>query len=465
MSDSENGRLFENHLMSYINNNPILKESYQTLLNFISSSLVKNNAVQINSTNIIRLKPKHAIFNSHYVLFKLGKILKHTKGTRLKLITGETKDKIISPIANYTPLYSLSLDRILSSIYWGRNNELLKGKFKDVEVVKVKNPLNVEISPLGLTWLKSVEPTELFPYDIALNYVINSLLPPISPLEDLKNIWWEQTYISYTEGYINSNFSISIINKTIAYIKGDEIKILDKDLNWVPLKGCKKHNINSKNAVNAVILVRNIKLGNKEVMRKDECSIYPINIINIANIEQDAVWYTLLSIVVSQLYLSSPNSNIVIRKEEVVNRIENFLSNSKDEGTRRIEDKLGSKYEEEYINILLRKMPTYLIKDDEIYYIHPIFYEMLISLQDSLKSKKISVEKIAEFYQKEFPKYIGKKGMQAVMRIDDAFKNYFSIEIPNINTFLYKLFSVFDEAKNVISFSKLLKRGYLPSTT
>ena len=385
----------EDHLLKFIEPYSSLLEGYKkyilTIKNFIKKTNIFSMSYNDENKNYLRLYTRYGIYNSLYYSLEIEKILSPRKGARTKYL----KYTPLRFISKFLPLFSFTFDSLMYSIYWGSKNYYLSNDIDDILLLKTKDPKAVSFSPFNFVEPKRVQAISKDENikRLGISYLFNWLLPPISKdLTKLDEIWWESPFIYFDEAKLEPYLEILTINKTISYSNKDVIKILGRDLSWINVsKICKS---NTTGGFEASLILRRFVL---QPEFKVECHLLSLDKVSIIYDddkeelgEGEDLLYTLMSIILRKLYLSSSRL-IEIDKNAFIETLRNFLSQShniklQDE----ISEQLGSRIlSYNNIDMIVKALRVYHITEKTIIYLHPTLYEILFFLRD--KDNEINV--------------------------------------------------------------------------
>jgi len=386
----------EYHLLKLIKPYSSLLDGYKKFVSTIRSHVKEAGVFYISSNgqDHLRLKTRSSVYNSLYYSFEIEKILTSRKGIRSKY-----KDSIpLNFASKFLPLFSLTFDGPIYSVYWGSKSYYLSNSNNDILLLKAKDPTAVEFSSFNFVEPKQVEPidTNENMRKLGIFYLFNWLLPPKDPSK-LDEIWWESPFIYFDESHNNSYLEILLINKTISYSTMNTVKILDRNLSWVDVTKLCKSNDNDY-GFKASIIIR------KFILQPDfdhECYIIPLDKAALMFDDDreelgsgEDILYTLISIILRKLYLSSRHP-FVIDKDTLIDAVKKFLADNP-QFVNEINGQLGSRFLDYNIDFIINALGVYSANEKSIIYLHPTLYEVLLFLKG--RGADNTIDKLLNFF-------------------------------------------------------------------
>jgi len=266
----------------------------------------------------------------------------------------------------------------------------------------------------------------------------------------LEEIWWDSPFIFFDDSELSPYFEILLVNKTISYSNGKQVKVLNSDLKWVDVSNlCKTED----KGLNASIMIRKFTYDQG---LEGECRILAMDSIKLSDNEVlgsgDEIPYTLVSIILRHQYLSSTHP-FRIDKRDVANKVKELLGDPifKSYLRNSTTNQLGWRLlDPNNIDFMIKALGVYEVNRDSIIYLHPALYETL----EYLKTNGVTTtaDKLIEFVNS----LIDSKNLTSdPNEPNKKVRDYFNISVAKNG--IMNLSVAITHLPKVISFSKKIK--------
>lgn len=395
----------EQHFGQILENNKILRNYKNYLLHiyhFIKNSL---DLEMKEGDYCIRFKIADDSYglSKYFFLYEIGDVTRRVVWRSLLRSKLGLSFFLLHKKAIFLPLYSYSLDRSTTFIYWGEKqflfdpDQLKKLKLESF-MMSVDKPSQVSNSLANLIWPRSLG--KIYKNSNIVNltkyYILNALFPP--KMIDINDVWSEAPFLIVG----NNIVELFTIHKTIcaldrSYVHRSEedftrifANILDSDLS-IKRVHCyistdSLEHVKDKSVTEAIISkhFRIYKPGypGGSFYR---LFLYPFESAELFKGEIPGVLATAASIVLRSLYF---RSNELVRLEEELPEIRNHLLRilRYKPFSRYLWETLGLRFLEtvEGIRILLELLEVYKIQDTKVMFIHPSLIECAYSVLNEM---------------------------------------------------------------------------------
>jgi len=336
--------------------------------------------------------------NKIYLIFEIGDIFPQIRWRNLIRRTLTYTPVMLHKRACFLPVYSYSLDKLLTLVYWGEKQFLLNPE--QLRRFNIKSflftipcPSNCLISAANFVWLKSIEEVwhnSASLLELSKYYVFNSLYPP--DIVNKFNPWHESPFILIGDRMLD----IFTLHKTICYLDLDTAKksgwkeffklrayILDNKLNIEKIECLMLESYLSlleRIPITEAIVIKHLRIFDKASLKKPlfEIIIYPFETTNLFKGERIGSLITAMSIVLRYLYLKSEDPlRLRATIEEVRHKILDIFRNSpfnqykwNDVASQLLRHPKG-------VVLLAQALDVYYATGDKLIYLHPSIIESL----------------------------------------------------------------------------------------
>jgi hypothetical protein len=335
----------EQHMDQILRGSEVTWKNYKKYLAYVYTFLRDRRSPRINVEEgdaYIRFQTltDDCGLNKTYFLFEIGDLFPQIRWRNLIRQTLTSIPVVLHKRVCFLPVYSYSLDRFFTLVYWGEEqffldpDQLKKFNIKSF-LFTIPRPSSTSISIANFAWLKSVEKVwcdSKAILELSKHYIFNALHPP-----DLTNEfspWYEAPFILVG----NRLLEIFTIHKTICYLDLSTI-IKSKMGHFFKLRSYmldNKLNVRKtycllsedylpfieKKPMTEAIVIKYIKVYDKETFKKPvfETFIYPFESSNLLGNEAPGLLMTAISIVLRYLYLNSSDPLRLQTTQEEVRR-------------------------------------------------------------------------------------------------------------------------------------------------
>lgn len=362
------------------------------------------NATNNDSNTIVRelgdsfirfhIAGDHYNLNKTHYVYGIGNIIPTIKWRKLLRSSQGLYQHVLLKKTTFLPIYSLSLDKFLTFVYWGEKQfffdpDMLKKLDLENFLIDVDKPSSFKISAANVAWPKSVDniyATEANLSNFVNQYVFNTLFPP--ELNDISNIWSDSPFLIVGDQFVE----FYSVHKTIASLdlktvrRGDDqmlvtAYILDNTFSTRKVTvGIDEELLDLANKpVFETVLTKGIALSARHQVPRVRLSIYPFESISLFA-QSHGILFTALSLILRKLYLESGLAfDIGVRTDAVLTQLRHLISQKV--FNRYKWDDLASKVlTSQSANSLINMLGVYKEENGKISYLHPSLIECLAVL-------------------------------------------------------------------------------------